>query len=674
MQLKAPASASVATATRETPAGSPVTKEHIHVALFCGGRGSASLISEFMRWPQIRLSLIVNAYDDGLSTGELRDLVPNMLGPSDFRKNLSRLLNLYSNEQYNLQRLLEQRFPKDFSQINVEAFETFVMQPERSKWLPAPFGQLLQQLEPGQKRIILQYLRTFLKHRHESGRELNYPDCSFGNLVFAGAYLESKGDFNATVKCLADLFGSRADLINVSRGENRTLVALKADGVVLARESEVVGPQSASPILDVFLLDRPLDETVKRKLEVASFEERRKLLAALDTEVALSPEAENAVRNANLIVYGPGTQFSSLLPSYRTRGLPEAIRESRAALKVFVANLDADHDIQGLAVSDLVDKALELMGDEGGDQGLITHIFCNPASESRQQGLKLGRIAGDSYKSANVVRGDFESPIKRGTHSGYAVVSRAIDLYENALQKSGLSSIEIFIDLMDRSRAIESVLQEFLDLPWLEQFERVQLRVNRMQPVDMKLPSYATLISSDYGGVFTEVEALMNWLAQGNSDYLVTLTGDGEYRLRDIFIGIQVLRAGVFGAAYGSRVQSRNQFRSALDSAYGERRLVRSLSWCGAFLFTFVFALLFRVIFSDPFTGFRIYRRSRLTGKFMQDLLNRNVMPAARVTRLLLRHEIEIAEIPVTYRTFRGFTKPGWRILRGLRNLFGVLH
>ena len=50
------------------------------VALFCGGRGSATIIHELLKWPNIHLTLIVNAYDDGLSTGALREFVTQMLG------------------------------------------------------------------------------------------------------------------------------------------------------------------------------------------------------------------------------------------------------------------------------------------------------------------------------------------------------------------------------------------------------------------------------------------------------------------------------------------------------------------------------------------------------------------------------------------------------------------
>ena len=645
----------------------------IRVSLFCGGRGSASLIQELTHSPHVHLSLIVNGYDDGLSTGELRDLVPNMLGPSDFRKNLSRLLDLHSNEQYTLQQLLEYRFPKEFSQVDIRAFEEYVDNPDDQRWLPAPMDTMFGELQPSVRKAVLKRIKRFLIYKREHEQSLNYSDCSLGNLVFAGAYLESD-NFNASVSKLATEFGSFSELINVTRGENRTLVALKTDGELLARESEVVGPQSRTAISKIFLLEKALDEESKKALAGMNFEEKLAYLNERDSEVTISPDADLALRNSDIIIYGPGTQFSSLLPSYRTKGLAEAIQASTGTTRIFIANLDEDQDIQGLTVSDLVDKALELMGDPDGTKGLITHVICDNKGAGRKAGIQAGAASGESYKSTKVVSGAFESSTKPGTHNGYSVVRQVLDLYEKDRSKStDLSSLEIYIDLRNRSQALEQVLQEFGDLPWTEQFERIQLRVNRLPEKEAKLPPYASISRSDYKGSFTEVDSLLNWLAHSDSEYLVTLTGDGQYRLADILIGVQVLKLGSFGALYGSRTQSRRQFNSSLDSAY-EHWLLRSLGWCGAFIFSALFSLVCRHIFSDPFTGFRIYRRSKFDEKFTEALRKRGYVPPSTVTRLMLKNRVEIAEIPVKYRTFRGFTRPGWRIWRGLRNLLGVIY
>src|SRR5258708_40277589 len=97
------------------------------IALFCGGRGSATIIRELLRTPEIQTALLVNAYDDGLSTGALRNFIPGMLGPSDFRKNFSYLLDLYSDEQYALKSLIEFRLPSIFGATEVGQLRSYTL-------------------------------------------------------------------------------------------------------------------------------------------------------------------------------------------------------------------------------------------------------------------------------------------------------------------------------------------------------------------------------------------------------------------------------------------------------------------------------------------------------------------------------------------------------------------
>src|SRR6185437_14929083 len=109
-----------------------------------------------------------------------------------------------------------------------------------------------------------------------------------------------------------------------------------------------------------------------------------------------------------------------------------------------------------------------------------------------------------------------------------------------------------------------------------------------------------------------------------------------------IAFGVKMLEQGAFGAVYGSRTQSRRQFNSSLRAAYGERKLLYGLSFAGAFLLSMIFAARFGVIFSDPLSGFRIYRRRKL------EALENAFRPGPRttptsITKLLVRNRIEIA-------------------------------
>jgi 2-phospho-L-lactate transferase/gluconeogenesis factor (CofD/UPF0052 family) len=315
----------------------------LRVTVFCGGRGSATIIRELLRSSDVQLALLVNAYDDGLSTGALRNFIPGMLGPSDFRKNFSYLLDLYSDEQYALKNLIEFRLPATFGPDQIRQLQTFAgrgLTGDLSDPLRALFGALSEECSADIRKL----LRVFLDYADGSSRQFDFRDCALGNLIFAGAYLCQGHNFNSAAELMSRLVGSRAVLANVSNGENRVLVALKENGELLAREMEIVGRQSAARIRKVFFMSEQLSEEEMAHIKDLNLDEKEAWLSAHQSPPALSEEARRFVRDASIIIYGPGTQYSSLLPSYAVAA--PALRVATAPVKALVVNLCPDHDIQ----------------------------------------------------------------------------------------------------------------------------------------------------------------------------------------------------------------------------------------------------------------------------------------------------------------------------------------
>lgn len=641
----------------------------VRVALFCGGRGSATIIREFLRWPNVELTLLVNAYDDGLSTGALRDFIAGMLGPSDFRKNLSYLLDTYSDDQYALRNVLEYRLPKTVGATEAAAFERFTASGDATA-LEAGLRAIWDGLAPATRRRLLSLLRVFVDYARAAPAPFDYRDCALGNLIFAGAYLQSGRNFNAAAQTVSRLVSSQATLVNVSGGENRTLVALKNDGTLLARESEIVGPQSAVPIRGFYFLDGPVEPAAWQRVAARKVADKEAWLAAREALPSLSAEAAAALDEADIIVYGPGTQHSSLLPSYRIAGA--ALADAPARVKAFVVNLGSDYDIQTLQGGDLVDRALAAAGcphNDADGRRMITHILVD--AEAGPDTLRMPETGPSGlYRRAAIVDGAFASGGEAPVHNGNAVVGAILALWDGAGEDDGRRTLDIFVDLYRRRAAIDSVVEEFNEIDWAAAFTRVRLRINGLGNIPVETNPAAVVESARFGGPFPEVAAFRDWLVAGEADYLVTLTGDGEYRFRDVMTGFRVLAGSAFGAIYGSRTQSRRQFRLSLRAAYGERGFAMRLSFLGAFLLSILFALRFGVIFSDPLTGFRIYRRRDLEG-LRARLPERGLTPTS-ITRRLVAAGIEIAELPVHYRTFAGFVDPRWRLRRGLLNLLGL--
>jgi len=608
------------------------------IVLFCGGRGSATVIRALLRQSDVELTLIVNAYDDGLSTGALRSFIPGMLGPSDFRKNLSILFGNYSHAQYALKGLMEYRLPGGAA--DVEKLARFTATSEQSL-LDEPVKGWFAQLPPPLSIRLRALLGRFFAHA--AGTAFDYRDCSLGNLVFAGAYLLRGNDFNAAAAEVGDLVGTRARLLNVGERQNRVLTGLKQDGTLLACEAEIVGPQSAIPITDLYLLEQGLTADELAALAAMDVAGKRQFLAARDSIPALSPFAAAAIATADIILYGPGTQHSSLLPSYRIAG--GALASSPAPVKALVMNLDSDNDIQGLTASDIADTAMRY-------GAWATHILVNDDTTR----LPAGDL-GQNWRGAAVLRGAFTTAARPLVHNGTAIVESVLGL------RAGRATpgIEIFADILGRSVASDELVEEFLETDW--DGLAVHLTLNRVAP---QAPPIGTV---DLGGLFPDSTYFRDWLHSGTSDYLVLMTGDGAYRFADVQAIIRLLeQQQSLGGVFGSRTQSRRQFITSIQAAYGENRLLYGLGKVAAFFLSMLFYFRTGVIFSDPLTGLRVFRRQSLAA--LPEI--KGDAPLALV-RQLIRHGVEVAELPVLYRTFSGFTDPNWRVRRGLRNLFSLL-
>src|ERR1700689_1399049 len=90
-------------------------KTKINLVLFSGGSGTQSITEALLKHPQISLRILINSYDDGHSTGRLRRFIPGMLGPSDVRKNINRLMPVAERCQLALRSISDHRLPVGIS-------------------------------------------------------------------------------------------------------------------------------------------------------------------------------------------------------------------------------------------------------------------------------------------------------------------------------------------------------------------------------------------------------------------------------------------------------------------------------------------------------------------------------------------------------------------------------
>src|SRR5690606_10881571 len=278
---------------------------------------------------RVDLIVAINGYDDGASTGEVRRFLGDALGPSDFRKNASRLARALQTAPDAAIDLLDLRLPDDLTERTTgRALAAAVTSAGGAGVDPrlAQAAALAAALPPATRLAVQERLSRFAESLEGTDRPFRFADTSVGNLVFAGSYLVAGRRFNDAVDDYCALLGLPAGLIeNVTDGADAHLVAIDADGRLLGSEEAIVDAKRRNRIDDIFLLSARLDDDELAGLGAIDRAGLAARLGERSARVGLNPRLADAIARADLIVYAPGTQHSSLFPSYLTPGLSEAI-------------------------------------------------------------------------------------------------------------------------------------------------------------------------------------------------------------------------------------------------------------------------------------------------------------------------------------------------------------
>ena len=597
------------------------------IVIFCGGRGSSTLIREMSLNLNLELTLLINAFDDGLSTGAIRRYLPNFLGPSDFRKNISLLLSVYRPQSPKLKDLFEYRFTEEPFRLNeLTSFEDLcVVDPELdsiSKSLPAETMKMLSDL-----------IDEFF--RFEKSNQNRYPllDSAVGNLIFAGAFLQNDQDFNFGVKFLLNKLGIPANLFNISQSTNRHLVALTATGRYLEDESTIVSSLSQESISEIFLLETPLNEEERFELDSKTIDERHRFLTSKESIPGLSDEARLALMSADLIILGAGTQHSSLLPSYKIVANSAQCFPDKPTYMVM--NLDYDNDIYGTTISEIVGLSEKYLFK---DLRPIDKIFLDNGCTI--SGLEDVKDEKRFYVS------DLRGWSNNNVHSGKKLFNAIFREYE----PTNDSYVKVLVAGQD-VQGLRLFRENCNDLRAANGFN-----IN-FELVESNLNFWDSDILLNY---------IRDWLENGVEAFLVTIYDDGIYDAADIEDALRYTIKNKYDLTIGSRLHSRDQWVRSSRLVYNSSRFKIKLSNMGGLFPSLLLALLRNCFVTDCFSGFRIYSREGLeSAKLTED----QWMKFRTIDQLfihLVRLPCSVGEVSVSYLPFES----NWKSRGSIRRLF----
>ena len=398
----------------------------INVVIFSGGRGAKTLIPALLNKEGVNLTSVVNAYDDGKSTGEIREFF-KMLGPSDIRKVQENMIPENHIDYKAIIGLFEYRYPINVTKEEVwEDFFSFVHNQKESL---SGFYFQDEKIKASLKEIIKVLLKGLSIIEKAENKQLNYGDCSIMNLIYAGAYLYFKGNFEDTTIFIDKLFSLRGTVLPTNI-EDKKLLAIREDGTILFNEAEIVELRANTRIKKIYLLDQYPDRALLSNMSIDEVEDYFEIM---NRQVAITSRVERSIKDADIIIYAPGTQHSSLYPSYMSKGLTEAIVNNRRAVKIFITNIGEDYETPSYTASDFINGAIRYlkMGAEFkvDVNDLFTHALVNNKFSGNLENYVKYDLTDLETIGCNIILDEFENPDSFGKHDGIKLAKTIMNLY-----------------------------------------------------------------------------------------------------------------------------------------------------------------------------------------------------------------------------------------------------
>ena len=281
-------------------------------------------------------------------------------------------------------------------------------------------------LPPGDVRQCLAALsketptmRALFSYRFSAGPVKGH---AFGNL-FLSALEKITGSFAAAVAEACRILSVYGEVIPVTEGNMRLLVELK-DGSHVSGEHVLDGNEQVRTT------------GVKR--------------ISLQTPVSAHPRAIECIKNADLIVIGPGDLYGSVLPPFLVPAIAQAVREATAPL-MYVANLtNKKGQTEGFSAHDYAHVVHEYLGAH-----CIDVLLCNTTPPAPHL---LERYVQQEGKGMIVGL----APSKEG--SPYRVIARDLISSDSQMihphDEAGLSRSYIRHDSIKLAAAVIEVLAE----------------------------------------------------------------------------------------------------------------------------------------------------------------------------------------------------------------------
>ena len=234
-------------------------------------------------------------------------------------------------------------------------------------------------LPPGDVRQCLvalsdsgRLMRSLMNYRFDNGCLEGH---SFGNILLS-ALEKVTGSFEKAVEEAGKILSIKGKVIPVTTNQVRLHMVLKNNKLLKGEREILLYPDSLVEFKSIYLEPFP----------------------------TVNPRAIDEMMNADLIVFGPGGLYTSLIPNLLVEGMAKALRESKAK-KVFIMNLiNKKTQTPGYKSSHYLHEVRRFIGKDIFDAIIINNA--HPPVDLLEKYSEEGELIQNDFKDVTVIEAD----------------------------------------------------------------------------------------------------------------------------------------------------------------------------------------------------------------------------------------------------------------------------
>lgn len=291
-----------------------------NVVVISGGSGNTAIVTSLLEdFKNINLNILVNAYDNGKSTGICRKIT-NTLGVSDIRKN-----------HFKIYKILHQYDENGLDNNLVEFYKARLNLTKGKEIEEAT--KFVEDLGLSQ---FSKYIKSFFER--EEAKNIEFKDFSIANIVYSEMYSYYIKEYGPEAYTLVnDKF---TDLLNIPKN---TVVLNSFDNIYLHAITESrIGSLGEEDIVEY--------KNAEDKIDYMCYD---------GNNTGLNPQILEILMNADYIIISTGTFWSSIYPTLDYLHLYKLINDSKAR-KLWFINSEEDKDSYGVSSNDFINRLDDL--------------------------------------------------------------------------------------------------------------------------------------------------------------------------------------------------------------------------------------------------------------------------------------------------------------------------